>query len=125
MRQQPDETDYRPPAAKAGPEEIVVIARRRNEDIQKVPIAITVLSANDLREKRVERVTDLQHFVPSLVATNSTNRDSEQLSIRGLPGVVAYFAEAPVISALSAAASGTGSGSGTGLYYDLVRTSRC
>jgi iron complex outermembrane recepter protein len=107
-------------AAKAGIEEIVVTARRRNEDIQTVPIAITMLSANDLRDKQIETVADLQHFVPSLVALNATNRDSDQLSIRGLPGVVAYFAEAPVISALSAAASGTGSGSGTGLYYDLV-----
>jgi iron complex outermembrane receptor protein len=105
---------------KAGLEEIVVTARRRNEDIQTVPIAITVLSAANLRDKQVETVADLQHFVPSLVALNATNRDSNQLSIRGLPGVVAYFAEAPVISALSAAGSGTGSGSGTGLYYDLV-----
>jgi iron complex outermembrane receptor protein len=119
IAQQPDETD----AAPAAPlEEIVVTARRRNEDIQTVPIAITVLSAKTLRDLQVETVTDLQHFVPSLVATNATNRDSEQLSIRGLPGVVAYFAEAPVVSSLSAAASGpasTGSGSGTGLYYDL------
>ena len=114
------ETDLPAAAAKTGQEEIVVIARRRNEDIQKVPIADTMLTANDLRDKQVETVADLQHFVPSLIALNATNRDSDQLSIRGLPGVVAYFAEAPVISALSAAASGTGSGSGTGLYYDLV-----
>jgi iron complex outermembrane receptor protein len=117
--QQPDETDSAPAAPL---EEIIVTARRRNEDIQKVPIAITVLSARNLRDLQVERVTDLQHFVPSLVSTNSTNRDGEQLSIRGLPGVVAYFAEAPVVSSLSAASSGptsTGSGSGTGLYYDL------
>jgi iron complex outermembrane receptor protein len=114
------ETDVPAAAAKAGLEEIVVTARRRNEDIQTVPIAITMMSANDLRDKQVETVADLQHFVPSLIALNATNRDSDQLSIRGLPGVVAYFAEAPVISALSAAASGTGSGSGTGLYYDLV-----
>ncbi len=106
-------------ASSAGLEEIVVTARRRNEDIQTVPIAITLLSGEDLRGKQVETVADLQHFVPSLIALNATNRDSDQLSIRGLPGVVAYFAEAPVISALSAAASGTGSGSGPGLYYDL------
>src|SRR6185503_17265169 len=78
IAQQPDETDSAPAAL----EEIVVTARRRNEDIQTVPIAITVLSARKLRDLQVERVTDLQHFVPSLVATNSTNRDSEQLSIR-------------------------------------------
>jgi iron complex outermembrane receptor protein len=100
-------------------EEIVVTARRRNEDIQTVPIAITALSSNDLRTDRIETVADLVQFVPALVALNATNRDSNQLSIRGVPGVVAYFAEAPVISALSAAGSGSGSGSGAGLYYDL------
>jgi iron complex outermembrane receptor protein len=114
------ETDVPAALSNTGIEEIVVTARRRNEDIQTVPIAITLMSAENLREKQIETVDDLQHFVPSLVALNATNRDSNQLSIRGLPGVVAYFAEAPVISALSAAASGTGSGSGTGLYYDLV-----
>ena len=113
------ETDVPTAAHEGAVEEIVVTARRRNEDIQTVPIAITLFSSNDLRDKQVETVADLQHFVPSLVALNATNRDSDQLSIRGLPGVVAYFAEAPVISSLSAAASGTGSGSGTGLYYDL------
>ncbi len=100
-------------------EEIVVTARRRNEDIQTVPIAISHFSSEDLRDQSVETVVDLQHFVPSLIALNATNRDSDQLSIRGVPGVVAYFAEAPVISALSAAGSGSGSGSGPGLYYDL------
>ncbi len=113
------ETDAPPMAQVNGLEEIVVTARRRNEDIQTVPIAITLMSGEDLRNKQVETVADLQHFVPSLIALNATNRDSDQLSIRGLPGVVAYFAEAPVTSALSAAASGTGSGSGAGLYYDL------
>lgn len=108
-------------AALNGPltEEIVVTARRRNEDIQTVPIAISQLSGADLREKSVETVADLQRYVPSLTALNATNRDSNQLSIRGLPGVVAYFAEAPIVSALSAAGSGTASGSGPGLYYDL------
>lgn len=114
-----EETDQ-PQASQTGTlEEIVVTARRRNEDILTVPIAITNFSSEDLRDKQIEDVSDLARFVPSLISLNTTNRDSDQLSIRGLPGVVAYFAEAPIVSALSAAASGTGSGSGQGLYYDL------
>src|SRR5579883_1409026 len=101
-------------------EEIIVTARRRREDIQSVPIAITQLSASDLRGNGVETVADLQLYVPSLTSLNTTNRDFDQLSIRGLPGVVAYFAEAPIVSAVSAAsATGSASGSGPGLYYDL------
>jgi iron complex outermembrane receptor protein len=116
LAQEPEEAAA--PGAKTI-EEIVVTARRRNEDIQTVPIAISHFSADDLRGHDVETVADLQRYVPSLVSLNVTNRDANQLSIRGLPGVVAYFAEAPVVSALSAAFSGTGSGSGPGLYYDL------
>lgn len=106
-------------AAGAGIEEIVVTARRRSEKIESVPISVTLFSADDLRSKSINSISDLQRFVPTMVALNVTNRDSEQLSIRGLPGVVAYFAEAPVVSALSAAEAGTGSGSGASLYYDL------
>jgi len=121
LAQEPDAEDAlkgAPPSG-TGIEEIVVTARRRNEDIQTVPIAITHFSAEDLKSDAVETVVDLQRFVPSLTALNATNRDSNQLSIRGIPGVVAYFAEAPVVSALSAASSGSGSGIGPGLYYDL------
>jgi iron complex outermembrane receptor protein len=116
LAQQPDDVDAQ---SSTGIEEIIVTARRRNEEIQTVPIAITHFSADDLKAKVVETVVDLQHFVPSLTALNATNRDSNQLSIRGIPGVVAYFAEAPVVSALSAASSGSASGIGPGLYYDL------
>jgi iron complex outermembrane receptor protein len=100
-------------------EEIVVTARRRSEKLETVPISVTLFSADDLREHAIETIADLQRLVPTMVALNVTNRDSDQLSIRGLPGVVAYFAEAPVVSALAAAESGTGSGSGASLYYDL------
>src|SRR5579859_104722 len=79
-------------------EEVVVTARRRNEDIQTVPISVSHFSAADLRGDEIETVADLARYTPALIALNATNRDSNQLSIRGLPGVVAYFAEAPVIS---------------------------
>jgi iron complex outermembrane receptor protein len=102
-------------------EEIVVTARRRSEKLETVPISVTLFSADDLREHAIETIADLQRLVPTMVALNVTNRDSDQLSIRGLPGVVAYFAEAPVVSALAAAESGSGSGSGASLYYDLQR----
>jgi len=114
--QEPDES-----AEEAAPivEEIVVTARRRQEAIETVPIAISELTGADLRQKTVETAYDLHHYVPSLIDAYVTNRDDDQLSIRGIPGVVAYFAEAPVVSAVAAAAGGSGSGAGPGLYYDL------
>jgi iron complex outermembrane receptor protein len=49
-----------------GLEEIVVTAQRRSENLQSVPIAVTVLSAADLAEKGVDSVELLASTVPGL-----------------------------------------------------------
>jgi iron complex outermembrane recepter protein len=89
-------------------EEIVVTARRREEAIQSVPIAITALSQDKLTENRVLQFNDLQHYVPSFRQFQSASRrESDQISIRSLPGALSYFAEAPTIR------------TGAGRFYDL------
>ena len=79
----PAATDIRPPASpdvNAG--EIVITAERRAQRLQDVPIAATVLSANDLVAKGVSNVADLQNVAPSL-AINTYNR-STFINIRGV-----------------------------------------
>jgi iron complex outermembrane receptor protein len=49
-----------------GLEEIVVTAQRRSENLQNVPIAVTVLSADALAEKGVDTVSLLATTVPGL-----------------------------------------------------------
>lgn len=104
-------------------DEIVVTARRREEKLQDVPVAISALSGEELRNKRIETSTDLQNFVPSLNVSSGVNRDDTTIVIRGMgptggsgpgavlggggSGVVAYFAEA------------VATGAGPGLFYDL------
>jgi iron complex outermembrane receptor protein len=99
--------------------DIVVTARRVSENQQNVPMSLTALSANDLREKDVQTVTDLQKMVPSLTVNTGLNRNNTTFTIRGQrgsastvglgggPSVVTYFAEAPVYA------------SGPGLFFDL------
>ena len=100
-------------------EEITVRARRRQEGLQNVPIAITALSAAAIRRADIRSAIDLQRHVPSLSVIGSLGRNEEALTIRGLratgeflgagagPSVVSYFAEAPSRSG------------GPGLYLDL------
>jgi len=45
---------------------IITAARKRNEDVQSVPIAITALSAADLEQRGVTGFTDLSGLAPSL-----------------------------------------------------------
>ena len=104
-------------------QEVVVTARRREESINSVPVAITALSSEALRAKAIQTAADLQNYVPSLNVSSSVTRDDYTFSLRGMgptggsgpgavlagggTGVVAYFAEVPTSAA------------GPGLFYDL------
>jgi iron complex outermembrane receptor protein len=105
------------PAASSGTglEEIVVTARRREEKLQTVPVAITAFTPAEIQNKAIESSTDLQHYVPSLMSSQQS-RDEEVFYLRGQgpnggsggsPGVIAYFSEVPF------------TGSGPGIYFDL------
>jgi iron complex outermembrane receptor protein len=113
------------PAASAttGLEEIVVTARRREERLQTVPIAITAFTQTELEQKHVEQLRDLSKSVPSL-AVSQTSSDpnaifSGQVRLRGLAGTEIYFADVPLSSTDYNAATGLTHGLSPGFYYDL------
>nr|WP_245842699.1 TonB-dependent receptor [Sphingomonas laterariae] len=98
--------------------DIVVIARRREEALQEVPLAITALSGDALKEKSVQSVEQLRDVAPG-VNIGAQKRDEAQFYIRGQgPGVInagqrnfssvaTYFAEVPIPVA------------GPGIFFDL------
>jgi iron complex outermembrane recepter protein len=106
-------------------EEIIVTARRREENIQTVPIAITVVTQQTLRDNNIQTVTDLQYVIPSLsAATNAPNEARLNLRGQGVSGnsgqagVVMFFNEVPIPNF----AGGVGGGvtpAGPGLFFDL------
>ncbi|WGM47322.1 Vitamin B12 transporter BtuB [Brevundimonas sp. NIBR10] len=92
------------PNAASAVDDVVVTARRRQERLQEVPIAVTALSEEILEEKGVRDANDLGQVAPGLSVQNTTaNRNNITYSIRGQgqafgqnsPGVVPYFAEVP------------------------------
>ena len=100
-----------------GLEEIIVTARKREEKLQTVPVAITALTQAKIDQEQVRDVGELAHLVPSL-DINSIYRDQGGGSIRGLSGVVTYFADIPTPPPLGQGGGGTVTG-GIGTYYDL------
>jgi iron complex outermembrane receptor protein len=83
--------------------EIIVRARRVEENIQDVPVAVTAFSGNDLSARQIESAADLQYNVPSLSVTPSVNGNGANYGLRGqrqgignTQGVVTYLAEIPV-----------------------------
>ena len=67
--------------------EIVVTAQRRTEDTVKVPIAVSVESASDLRKANVVDVASLQQLVPGFNVTSAGA--NSQPTIRGVGSQVA------------------------------------
>lgn len=62
---------------------VTVESRRRTEDAQHVPVAMSVLGAQTLEEQRLYRLQDLQQAMPSVNVAFMHARQSS-LSIRGL-----------------------------------------
>lgn len=100
--------------ASIGLQEVIVTARRREENEQNIPVAVTALSSKDLQ--LVSDPEALNSKVPSLsVGSTNGNRDSANFNIRGQgqafggsePAVVTYFAEVPSVTA------------GPGTFFDL------
>jgi iron complex outermembrane receptor protein len=106
-------------------QEIIVTARRREENLQQVPIAITVFSQQALKDNNVQTIGGLQYLVPSMSMNASVlTRDAFNVSIRGQgagtlssqPGVVAYLNDVPIPAADS---QGDLAG-GPGLLFDMA-----
>lgn len=71
--------------AESGLMEVVVTARKRSEDLQKVPVAATAFSAVDLERQQSFGLEDLHLSVPNMTITrNNTGSNGAQIYIRGI-----------------------------------------
>ncbi len=97
-------------------ETVTVTATRRPENLERVPVAETVISPETIRAENLRSALDLQQLSPSLtMAANLGSRDDNVFTIRGQSqpfggadsGVQTYFNEVPF------------GGSGPANYYDM------
>ncbi|MET0239278.1 MAG: TonB-dependent receptor [Sphingobium sp.] len=72
-------------AEEAGDGEILVTARRRDERLQDVPVAISAVSGDLLNTQHIDRVTDFAAKLPNLYAVQQNTRVSG-IYVRGLGG---------------------------------------
>jgi len=110
-------------SATSGLEEIVVTARRREERVQAVPIAITAFSQADLERQQIHDVHDLGNHVPSLNVSlpqsDANGLYAGQVRLRGLPGMEIYVADVPIGNADYQAGTGIQHGLSEGNFFDL------
>jgi len=95
--------------AEAAPEsgDIVVTARRRSEDISRIPLSVSAFSGETLQRKSILSTADLSRITPGLNFSLSGSSVNPVIAIRGqsrglagpgTPGVLTYFNEVPLPS---------------------------
>jgi iron complex outermembrane receptor protein len=106
-----------PEADSIGLEEIVVTAQRRSENLERTPVAVTVVGGDALVKQDIVTEADLRSAVPGLTVRASLNSNDLNYSIRGQtvdafsgsqPAVLPYINEVQV-----------GSSGGASAFYDL------
>lgn len=92
----PSDTD-----TNAGIADIIVTARKREESLQDVPVAVTAFSQEQLRTQRILQPSDLQYSTPGL-NLNAQGSGGAEYTMRGQgvifgggQSVITYFAGAP------------------------------
>jgi iron complex outermembrane receptor protein len=67
-------------------EEVIVTARKREENLQQVPTAINVFTADSLKDRQVENIVDLQSATPNvtIAETSSLRAGATSIFIRGI-----------------------------------------
>jgi len=97
--------------------DIVVTARRRDENLARVPIAVSVISGDQLEQRSIRTDSDLQISTPGLTIRQTQGNNSLTYSLRGQSAdtfsgspsaVVTYFNEVPLTV------------SGASTFYDLA-----
>ena len=71
-------------AAEIAIEEIVVSARKRAENLQEVPIAVTAFTASQIESAGIQRPADFISLMPNVTMVDSANVGDTQVSIRGI-----------------------------------------
>jgi iron complex outermembrane receptor protein len=73
--------------------DIIVTAQRRSESIQDVPIAITAVTSETLREQNVQGVEDYFALTPNVSFQSNGSRDRKDLAIRGISNQLNPYAD--------------------------------
>jgi iron complex outermembrane receptor protein len=66
-------------------QEVVVVAERRSEKLEDVPIAVTAISANDLLDRGVRQAGDITAFVPNMLLNQPYGPEAQPtFTLRGV-----------------------------------------
>ncbi|TDJ43492.1 MAG: hypothetical protein E2O52_10330, partial [Gammaproteobacteria bacterium] len=94
------------PAVGQGLDELIVTARKTEENLQQVPISISAFSGDQMRERGILNNYDVAAFTPNFSTSQRVGRDLDRPTIRGManPGSrgepnASYFIDGTFVAA--------------------------
>ena len=73
-------------------ETMTVTAQKQEENVQEVPVSITVFNEQDIEDMKIESVRDIADFVPNLMIFDEGQSGFNTPSMRGIHAAVESFA---------------------------------
>jgi iron complex outermembrane receptor protein len=102
-------------------EEVIVTATKRMTNLQKTPIAVTVLNQANLNQYQAKDIRNLSDMVPGLEMTNTGEQSALLVQLRGIGQTnITEIADGPVALHIDGVYSPRAQGAAT-LLYDLDR----
>ena len=108
-------------AADSAPAEIIVTAQKRSEPLQKVPVAVTVVSGDALTRLSSNSIEDAQEIVPALTFVKGDTSLNSALFLRGLGTVSFSIAAEPSVTSVLDGVVLARAGESFGDLYDIDR----
>jgi iron complex outermembrane receptor protein len=99
-------------------EEIVVTTRKREENLQDVPISIGVFSAEDIARMGIRDLADITKLSPSLQFDKSFSQNSVRVTIRGLSNTRGRSNVAFLVDGIDVSSETTGTNAGSPLLVN-------
>jgi outer membrane receptor protein involved in Fe transport len=98
---------------------IIVTAEKRSEDIQEVPMSISVIGEDELENLHATQLTDFAGYIPGFIVQDGGAPGQATLALRGIPPISAgstvatYIDETPL-------GSSSNYGAGSSIILDLL-----
>jgi len=108
-------------ASDNAPPEIIVTAQKRSEPLQKVPVAVTVVSGDALAQLSSNNIEDAQQIVPALTFVKGDTSLNSALFLRGLGTVSFSIAAEPSVTSVLDGVVLARAGESFGDLYDIDR----
>lgn len=81
-------------------DEVVVVAQKRAQNLQDVPVAVTAISSEMLENQHIVTFNDLARVAPGLTITESSNVANSSINLRGIGTFVFSTGLEPAVSVI-------------------------